>query len=34
MADAGAGRVVNGGDFYTFSDNVLVMVGQDWVPVV
>ena len=34
VADAGAGRVVNGGDFYTFSDNVLVMVGQDWVPVV
>ena len=34
VADVGAGRVVNGGDFYTFGDNVLVMVGQDWVPVV
>lgn len=33
VADAGVGRVVNGGDFYTFKDNVLVMVGQDWVPV-
>ena len=34
VSDVGAGRVVNGGDFYAFSDNVLVMVGQDWVPVV
>ena len=33
VSDVGAGRVVNGGDFYTFKDNVLVMVGQDWVPV-
>lgn len=32
VSDTGAGRVVNGGDFYTFEDNVLVIVGKDWVP--
>lgn len=26
------GRVVNGGDFYTFSTDVLVIIGQDWMP--
>lgn len=28
-----AGRVVNGGDYYTFSTNVLVIIGKDWQPV-
>lgn len=27
------GRVVNGGDFYTFDANVLVIIGKDWMPV-
>lgn len=27
------GRVVNGGDFYTFETDVLVIIGQDWMPV-
>lgn len=33
VAEVGAGRVVNGGDFYTFDTNVLVIVGKDWMPV-
>lgn len=28
----GAGRTVNGGDFYTFDTDVLVVLGQDWKP--
>ena len=32
VKDAGAGRVVNGGDFYTFESNILVVVGKDWMP--
>ena len=32
VADTGAGRVVNGGDFYTFETNLLVVVGKDWMP--
>lgn len=27
-----AGRAVNGGDFYTFDTDVLVVLGQDWKP--
>ena len=27
------GRVVNGGDFYAFDTNVLVIIGKDWMPV-
>lgn len=27
------GRVINGGDFYAFSDDVLVILGSDWMPV-
>jgi LCP family protein required for cell wall assembly len=30
VKDMDAGRVVDGGDFYTFSTNVLVIVGTDW----
>lgn len=33
VSDMSAGRVVNGGDFYTFETNVLVVVGKDWIPV-
>lgn len=33
VSDMSAGRVVNGGDFYTFETNILVVVGKDWVPV-
>lgn len=29
--DLSAGRVVNGGDFYTFNTDVLVIIGQDWI---
>lgn len=32
VSDLAAGRVVNGGDFYSFDTNVLVIIGQDWVP--
>lgn len=28
----GVGRVVNGGDYYTFSTDVLVVIGDDWEP--
>lgn len=31
-ADIAGGRVVNGGDFYTFDSDVLVVIGTDWVP--
>ncbi len=31
MSDLSAGRVVNGGDFYTFDTNVLVIIGTDWI---
>lgn len=27
------GRVINGGDFYSFETNVLVIIGKDWMPV-
>ena len=27
------GRVVNGGDYYTFDANVLVVIGKDWQPI-
>ncbi|WP_165173653.1 LCP family protein [Adlercreutzia sp. ZJ242] len=30
---ASGGRVINGGDFYTFDTNVLVIIGKDWMPV-
>lgn len=33
VSDMSAGRVVNGGDFYTFETNILVVVGKDWIPV-
>ena len=32
VSDLAAGRVVNGGDFYTFDTDVLVIIGQDWIP--
>lgn len=32
VRDIGAGRVVNGGDYYIFDANVLVIVGKDWQP--
>lgn len=31
VADLSAGRVVNGGDFYTFDTDILVIIGQDWI---
>lgn len=31
VSDLSAGRVVNGGDFYTFNTDVLVIIGQDWI---
>lgn len=31
VSDLSAGRVVNGGDFYTFDTNVLVIIGSDWI---
>lgn len=30
--DLAAGRVVNGGDFYSFDTDVLVIIGKDWIP--
>lgn len=33
VSELGAGRVVNGGDFYAFETNLLVIVGKDWMPV-
>ena len=32
IAALSAGRAVNGGDFYTFDTDVLVVLGQDWKP--
>lgn len=32
VAALSAGRVVNGGDFYTFDTDVLVVLGEDWKP--
>lgn len=32
VSDLAAGRVVNGGDFYSFDTNVLVIIGKDWIP--
>ncbi len=32
VSDMALGRVVNGGDFYTFTGDVLVVVGKDWMP--
>lgn len=32
VADIAGGRVVNGGDFYTFDTDVLVVIGKDWIP--
>ncbi|MEC4176639.1 LCP family protein [Adlercreutzia sp. R21] len=32
VSDLAAGRVVNGGDFYTFDTDVLVIIGKDWIP--
>ena len=31
VSDLSAGRVVNGGDFYSFDTDVLVIIGQDWI---
>lgn len=31
--EMGSGRVINGGDFYSFSTDVLVVIGRDWMPV-
>lgn len=31
--EMGGGRVINGGDFYTFDTNVLVVIGRDWMPI-
>lgn len=31
VSDLSSGRVVNGGDFYTFDTNVLVIIGADWI---
>ena len=28
-----AGRVINGGDFYTFDTEILVILGEDWQPI-
>ncbi len=28
------GRVVQGGDYYTLTTNVLVIIGQDWIPMI
>ena len=33
VEDAGIGRVVHGGSYYQFETDVLVIVGQDWLPV-
>ncbi|MDE8703394.1 LCP family protein [Adlercreutzia equolifaciens] len=32
VADVAGGRVVNGGDFYSFNTDVLVVIGKDWIP--
>lgn len=32
VADIAGGRVVNGGDFYTFDTDILVVIGKDWIP--
>lgn len=32
VSDLAAGRVVNGGDFYSFDTDVLVIIGKDWIP--
>ena len=31
LADIGVGRSFDGGDFYTFDTDLLVIVGTDWV---
>ncbi len=31
VSDLSAGRVVNGGDFYQFDTDLLVIIGQDWI---
>ena len=31
--EMGGGRIINGGDFYSFSTDVLVIIGRDWMPV-
>lgn len=31
VSDLSSGRVVNGGDFYTFDTDILVIIGQDWI---
>ena len=33
VKDTSIGRVVHGGDYYKFETDVLVIVGQDWLPV-
>lgn len=33
MQATSGGRVIDGGDFYTFEANVLVIIGKDWMPV-
>lgn len=30
--DIAGGRVIDGGDYYTFDTNVLVIIGLDWIP--
>lgn len=31
--EMGGGRVLDGGDFYQFGTNVLVIIGRDWMPI-
>ena len=33
MRDMGGGRLINGGDFYTSSADVIAIIGLDWMPV-
>lgn len=33
MQVVGSGRIIVGGDFYTFDTDILVIIGKDWMPV-
>ncbi len=33
LNEMGGGRIINGGDFYSFDTNVLVIIGRDWMPI-
>lgn len=33
LNEMGGGRIIDGGDFYSFDTNVLVVIGRDWMPI-